>query len=341
MHPVKRPLATIALSDGSPVTWDFTHDDNGNLTSKTDATDTWDYPWDEQHRLVVVELNSSPVVSYEYDSASRLIQRVEGGTTTNYHWDGWDLIREEKTVVINETTNYLVPFGEVLAFERGGDWFYLHGDALSSTQLVTDENGDQVGRFIYGAWGEELYASESVPGILENRFVGGLGCRRDAATGLIYMRHRWYDPACQRFISKDPLYYGPQYVTSRKLLRHHLIIDYKNLYAYCQNAPMNVMDPQGTGPLSIEYIPKALRLADWGAYHCSPTARFIICEAFFLDCHAICLGLAADAAGTVHIVLGAEYFAMCEASCIAGQASCNAGDYPDSVVLVPGPPKIK
>ena len=113
------------------------------------------------------------MVTYEYDSASRLIQRVEGGTTTNYHWDGWDLIREVKTGTITETTNYLVPFGEVLAFERGGDWFYLHGDALSSTQLVTDENGDQVGRFIYGAWGEELYASEIRPGTLREQV-----CRR-------------------------------------------------------------------------------------------------------------------------------------------------------------------
>ena len=152
-----------------------------------------------------VELNSSTVVTYEYDSASRLVQRVEGGTTTNYTWDGWDLIKEVKSGTVNETTNYLVPFGEILAFERGGDWHYLHGDGLSSTQLVTDDTGAQVGRFIYGAWGEELYASESVSGILESRFVGGLGCRKDAATGLIYMRHRWYDPALQRFISRDPI----------------------------------------------------------------------------------------------------------------------------------------
>ncbi len=111
-----------------------------------------------------------------------MIQRVEGGTTTNFIWDGWDLIREEKSGTVTETTNYLCPQGEVLAFQRDGDWFYLHGDALSSTQLVTDENGAVVGRYIYGAWGDELYASESIPGLFENRFVGGFGCRRDSAT---------------------------------------------------------------------------------------------------------------------------------------------------------------
>ena len=221
------------IDDGTTLTtWTYSHDANGNLTSKTDGTDTYDYIFDEDNRLVGVELNSVPVVSYEYDSTSRLIQRVEGGTTTNLHWHDWDLIKEVKTGSISETTNYLVPFGEVLAFERGGDWFYLHGDDLSSTQLVTDENGDQVGRFVHGAWGEELYASESVPGTLENRFIGGLGCRKDSATGLVLMRHRWYDTALMRFISRDPI--GLRGGT--------------NLYCYAGNNPVTVSDPEGLAP---------------------------------------------------------------------------------------------
>ena len=82
---------------------------------------------------------------------------------------------------------------------------------------------------ICGAWGEELYASESVPGVLENRFVGGLGCRRDAATGLIYMRHRWYDCQLQRFISRDPI----------------RLAGGTNLYAYALNAPVSRTDSHG------------------------------------------------------------------------------------------------
>ena len=179
-----------------------------------------------------MELNSTPVVSYQYDSTSRLVQRVEGGTITNYTWDGWDLIKEVKSGTVNETTNYLVPNAEILAFERGGDWFYLHGDGLSSTQLVTDENGDQVGRFIYGAWGEELYANESVPGILETRFVGGLGCRKDAATGLIYMRNRWYSCELQRFISRDPVGLKGGF----------------NLYEYADSIPNSLIDEDGLEP---------------------------------------------------------------------------------------------
>ena len=42
--------------------WTFIYDDNGNLTSKSDGVDTWDYAWDEDNRLISVSLNSSPVV---------------------------------------------------------------------------------------------------------------------------------------------------------------------------------------------------------------------------------------------------------------------------------------
>lgn len=219
------------IDDGTTVTtWTFTHDSNGNMTSKSDGTDTYTYVWNEDNQLESVELNSSPVVDYVYDSGSRMLQRSEGSTTTNFHWDGWDLVREEKDDGVDvEVTNYLVPHGEVLAFERDDEWFYLHNDGISSTQLVTDESGAQVGRMVYGAWGETLSSSESVPGVLDVRFVGGLGVRNDAATGLIWMRHRWYDPTLNRFISRDPI--G--------------LAGGSNLYKYSANNPATFIDSQG------------------------------------------------------------------------------------------------
>ena len=217
------------------------------MTSKSDGTDTYTYVWNEDNQLESVELNSSPVVDYVYDSGSRMLQRSEGSTTTNFHWDGWNLIRQEKDDGVDvEVTNYLVPHGEVLAFERDDEWFYLHGDGISSTQLVTDESGAQVGRMVYGAWGETLSSSESVPGVLDVRFVGGLGVRNDAATGLIWMRHRWYDPQLQRFISRDPIGLAGD----------------SNLYKYGNNNPVSRVDPAGLQTEEMEYMEGARPL--WG-----------------------------------------------------------------------------
>ena len=228
-------LVSNVIDDGaSTQSWTFSYDDNGNLVQRSNGTETHVYSWDEDNRLVAVEVNGSNLVTYQYDSSSRLLQRVEGGTTTNYIWDGWDLIREEKSGAVTETTDYLCPAGEVLAFKRDGDWYYLHGDGLSSTQLMTDASGAVVGRYVYGAWGDELVASESVPGVFENRFVGGLGCRRDSATGLVYMRHRWYDVQLQRFISRDPIGFEGGL----------------NLYEYARSRPSSLIDSFGLEPRS-------------------------------------------------------------------------------------------
>ena len=162
-----------------------------------------------------------------------MLQRTQGSTTTNLHWDGWDLVREEKDDDVDiEVTNYLVPHGEILAFERDDEWFYLHGDGLSSTQLVTDDTGAQAARIVYGAWGEQLSVNDSVPGGLDVRFVGGLGVRNDSATGLVWMRHRWFDPTLNRFISRDPIGIEGGY----------------NLYQYAEANPVTHIDPEGLNP---------------------------------------------------------------------------------------------
>ena len=52
----------------------------------------------------------------------------------------------------------------------------------------------------------------------------------DAATGLYYMRARYYDPALGRFMSRDPIGY----------------LGGINLYEYCGDRPINNTDPSGS-----------------------------------------------------------------------------------------------
>lgn len=93
-------------------------------------------------------------------------------------------------------------------------------------------DGAVVGRYIYGAWGEELHSINNVPGGTECRFVGGLGVRTEPVTGLLYMRHRWYDPQLQRFISRDPV--GLETGS--------------NLYSYANSNPASLTDSDGLYP---------------------------------------------------------------------------------------------
>ena len=151
-------------------------------------------------------------------------------TTVKFEWDGWDCIREYTTPSASGSsgvTLYYVVNGELMAFDRDHVTYHVHADALGSVRMVTGPDGTVLARFDYDAWGNLLDSSyDDVPGGVSARYVGALGVRWDAMTGLYYMRHRWYDPGMGRFISRDPV---------------HDVNRYK--YALCD--PIRYTDPSG------------------------------------------------------------------------------------------------
>jgi RHS repeat-associated protein len=71
--------------------------------------------------------------------------------------------------------------------------------------------------------------------------AGYTGHIEDAATGLVYMQARYYDPIIGRFLANDPVGFTP----GRP--------DMFNRYAYAGNDPLNQVDPDGkcAGPLIV------------------------------------------------------------------------------------------
>jgi RHS repeat-associated protein len=153
--------------------------------------------------------------------------------TTSFECDGWDCIAETNGAV---TTRYYAPESILLSFERRGSVFQVHADAVGSVRMVTDDTGAVVARFEYGAWGEVISDLDNVPGGMPYRFVGGLGCRADSTTGLVYMRNRWYDSSdLQRFLNKDALHSS-------------------NRYRYADDKPCNLIDSTGLAPEEEPWI---------------------------------------------------------------------------------------
>src|SRR5207244_10223776 len=70
-------------------------------------------------------------------------------------------------------------------------------------------------------------------------FAGGHGYQSDAASGLMLLGARYYDPSVGRFIGRDPIRYRGG----------------ANLYAYVLNCPTNDADPSGCfAPIVVGYI---------------------------------------------------------------------------------------
>lgn len=78
-------------------------------------------------------------------------------------------------------------------------------------------------QYTYDAWGNILSKSGTMADSNPYRYAG---YRWDDAVGMYYLNARYYKPDIMRFISQDP-------------------VDGMNLYAYCDDNPINKVDPSG------------------------------------------------------------------------------------------------
>jgi len=150
------------------------------------------------------------------------VKATFNGTTTVYVGDYY-----EKTGSV--WTTYYRANGEIVGYRRStGCCFWVSGDHLHSTALVTYNSGGRQSEQRYRAWGESRYATGAMA--TTYHFTGQ---REDATIGLYFYNARYYDPALGRFTQADtvvPAAGNPQAL---------------NRYAYALNNPLRYTDPTG------------------------------------------------------------------------------------------------
>src|SRR6185503_17816655 len=67
------------------------YDPDGNLARRVSGSETNDYTWDEDNRLIHVRRNGQDFY-YGYDHEGRLTEKIANGFATRYVWDSRDLI---------------------------------------------------------------------------------------------------------------------------------------------------------------------------------------------------------------------------------------------------------
>jgi RHS repeat-associated protein len=77
----------------------------------------------------------------------------------------------------------------------------------------------------YDSWGSVRQGAAT--GAPKARYCAWLGHKQDDESGLVYMRARYYEPGCGRFLSEVPKMSGP------------------NWYSYCKNNPVRGSDTTG------------------------------------------------------------------------------------------------
>ncbi|QUY46218.1 putative Ig domain-containing protein [Acaryochloris marina] len=178
----------------------YAYDNNGNLLSKTvNDSEVTTYRWNDENRLVEVELPNGDSISFVYDTAGIQVSRTLNGETTTFIIDSNRPYAQVIESLDDQTLLEFKTFGiDLISQSDENGTIYFHTDGLGSTRAITDANGEVQDRFNYNAFGELLTTENNSD--VDNLFAGE---QYDAELGLQYLRQRFYDPSTGRFISQD------------------------------------------------------------------------------------------------------------------------------------------
>jgi RHS repeat-associated protein len=206
-----------------------TYDANGNTL--TDAQGRG-FTWDFENRLTQVVNPGVGTTTFRYDPFGRRIQKSGPLGTTNYLYDGMNLLEE-----VDQSGNVLARYtqgssvDEELSELRASTTSYYQADGLGSITSLSNGTGALANTYTYDAFGKQIASS----GTLTNPFQF-TGREFDLETGIYYYRMRYYDSNSGRFVSEDPAAFDLQW---------------PNLYLYVNNSPTGLVDPSGLSPQVI------------------------------------------------------------------------------------------
>jgi RHS repeat-associated protein len=227
--------ATNGLEGGLPGAAKIALDSAGRVTG-VDSNRTFSY--DPLGRLVQATSGQS-TSRFVYDAFGRLSREVTDGVQYDFTPDGDQIVAETRNADPSTTTYFVHGDGldRPLFRVQGGKAAFYHWGADGSLSFVSDQSGELIEKYSYSAYGErsvEDASGNAIPDSLIGNRYGYRGQMYHAATGLYWMRARWYEPKWGRFLTPDPI--G--------------LAGGQNRYMYVNASPTLFWDPFGLDPNS-------------------------------------------------------------------------------------------
>ncbi len=209
----------------------------GNPTKYYDGST---FTWTQGRRLATAKVGGTNI-SYTYDMAGVRSSKTVGSTTYDFTTLSGLVTRQTgggKTIDFVYDEN-----NQPLAMKYNNTLYYYVLNAQGDVIALADQNGNLIAKYSYDPWGKLLsvtpngWLDEQNAYYLEVAEANPLryrGYYYDAETGFYYLQSRYYDPEIGRFINADS--YASTDATG--LLS-------TNMFAYCENDPVNRSDPSG------------------------------------------------------------------------------------------------
>jgi RHS repeat-associated protein len=166
--------------------------------------------------------------TYAYNGDAVRMSKKTSQKTTSYVWGSAGPSGAPLLLVDGSTSYVYGPEGLPLEQISGNTVLYYLHDQLGSTRVLTSSSGAAVATYTYGAYGSVV----GTTGTATNPF-GFAGGYTDSESGLLYLQHRYYDPATAQFVSVDPEVDAMQ-----------------SAYGYVSDNPLAAVDLTGLGLFS-------------------------------------------------------------------------------------------
>ena len=197
----------------------------GNPTKYYDGST---FTWTQGRRLATAKVGSTNI-SYTYDMAGVRSSKTVGSTKYDFTTLSGLVTRQTgggKTIDFVYDEN-----NQPLAMKYNNTLYYYVLNAQGDVVRIVNSSRSVVASYTYDPWGKIISSSGTLADINPLRYRGYY---YDAETGFYYLQSRYYDPEIGRFINADS--YASTDATG--LLS-------TNMFAYCENDPVNKSDPSG------------------------------------------------------------------------------------------------
>ena len=169
--------------------------------------------------------------NYYYDSNKNLIALVKGNDTLLFYYDS---------------------DGSATSFSYNGTMYFYVKNLQGDVIRIIDLAGTEVASYVYDAWGN-IKDTKGEPTIREINPIRYRGYVYDTETSLYYLQSRYYDPFTGRFLNADDTAFIG---VSGTVLSG-------NLFAYCENNPVNHIDNYGYVKINIKWLSYAVDAILW------------------------------------------------------------------------------